>query len=89
MQSRAYDESETEGGIENTPSLHRGETEMVQNNKQEGQQPKKKKKTYDYQIIPSQTRQHVTFLCYMVEIHFDTPNLENPNPGFYIRLESI
>jgi hypothetical protein len=31
----------------------------------------------------------VTFLCNMVEIHFDTPNLENPNPGFYIRLESI
>jgi hypothetical protein len=31
----------------------------------------------------------VTFLCNMVEIHFDTANLENPNPGFYIRLESI
>ena len=25
----------------------------------------------------------------MVEIHFDSPNLENPNPGFYIRLESL
>ena len=24
----------------------------------------------------------------MVDIHFDTPNIENPNPGFYIRLES-
>jgi len=25
----------------------------------------------------------------MVEIHFETPNLDNPNPGYYIRLETI
>lgn len=25
----------------------------------------------------------------MVEIHFETQNLENPNPGYYVRLETI
>ena len=28
------------------------------------------------------------FNCFMVDIHFDSQNLENPNPGYYIRLET-
>lgn len=43
---------------------------------------------YDYQIIPSSTRQG-TFQCNMLDIHFDTPGLEHQTPGYYIRLESL
>lgn len=53
MQSRGYDESETEGRIGNT-TLRRGETDRPgPHNYSESLPAKNKAKTYDYQIIPS------------------------------------
>jgi hypothetical protein len=43
---------------------------------------------YDYQVVPSQSKQ-ATFQCNMLDIHFDTPGVDNQTPGYYIRLESI
>lgn len=43
---------------------------------------------YEYRVVPL-TSKTSNFQCNMVEIHFETPNLDNPNPGYYIRLETI
>lgn len=42
---------------------------------------------YTYKIIASHKSQN--FLCNMNEIHFETQNLDNPNPGYYLRLETL
>lgn len=47
----------------------------------------KKLSSYDYKII--QSNKSSNFQCNMIEIHFETQNLDNPNPGYYIRLETI
>mmetsp|Transcript_42339 Transcript_42339/g.40590 ORF Transcript_42339/g.40590 Transcript_42339/m.40590 type:complete len:103 (-) Transcript_42339:2724-3032(-) len=42
---------------------------------------------YEYKIVASTRTQN--FQCNINEIHFETQNLENPNPGYYIRLETL
>jgi hypothetical protein len=42
---------------------------------------------YDFKIVAS--NKTANFQCNMIEIHFETQNIENPNPGYYIRLETL
>ena len=42
---------------------------------------------FNYKIVAS--NKTANFQCNMIEIHFETQNLENPNPGYYIRLETL
>ena len=44
-------------------------------------------KDHEYIVIPA--KKVLSFQCCKVDIHFETSNLENPHPGFYLRLDPI
>ena len=45
-------------------------------------------KRYDYMVLPDHERT-VTLNGSITEIKFETPNLENSAPGYFIKLETI
>ncbi len=65
-------------------SLNRKETHDLENYYEQNLDPKRE---YDYIVHPS--KKVATFQCCKVDLHFETPNLEMSNPGFYIRLEPL
>ena len=42
---------------------------------------------YDYEVMPGPEK--IKLQCIINDIRFDTQNLENENPGFSVRLETI
>jgi len=44
---------------------------------------------YEFKVVASTQKKQKLFTCNLTEIHFDTLNIENPNPGYYIKLETI
>lgn len=54
---------------------------------EDGAEDKRAIMNYDYKIV--QSTRSGNFQCNMVEIHFETQNIDNPNPGYYVRLETV
>ena len=43
---------------------------------------------WEYKVEPMNNKT-ANFQCYINEINFETPNIDNPSPGYYIKLETL